>query len=225
MPRSLLVALLTMVVFAAGYEARVWTERQLPLPPPPPPGGEFATPSRPAGVQAGQGRPGGPHQPHNRAELAAEIEKLGPQIDQFRARLQQVDSEYDSGLLAVLTADQVERYNHRYHRHLGGSQRPRHSSDNLRPISDEEITWRLDRPLWPALERITVEGRLADLTGQLQLTSGQQAAIRRLMLRRRQEFLDLMDRFPPPTLILTELAPVAQRLAVGQAPGSDSKQP
>lgn len=209
--RALLIALATVVVFAAGFFARVWTERQLPLPAPLPPGGEFSAPA--------SGRP--VYRGPSRAELAADIERLRPQIQTFRERLGRIDAEFDASLKAILTPAQRERYAER-HRHHGGESRGPHAP-NTRPLTDQQIMMLRDRPLWNALDHISVQMKAADLAKDLQLDDAQRAEVLRLLVRRRDEFLALVDSVPPPSLMLSGLAPVAQRLA----PGSDAgaKQP
>jgi hypothetical protein len=214
MQRRVLIALLTVFVFGAGYLARVWTERQLPLPPPLTPGGEFASSQTPAP---------GPMPPVDRAKLSAEIEQLKPQIDEFRKRLRAIDAEFDHNLQAILTPDQLSRYLDRKRRRANDP-RQLHSADP-RPLTDAQIMMLHEQPLYAALDHISLELTLDDLNNDLKFDDAQRAKIHDLLLKRREEFIMLVDDTPPPSLILSRLASVAQRLAAGSGAAPDAPKP
>src|ERR1043165_5306011 len=89
MTQRVFVAVLTVVVFLAGYSVRMVTERGEPLPPPPAAlAREFATASSPA--------PGGKNKAEvDRAKIVAEIQKLRPQIEAYSAQVQEIYADWD----------------------------------------------------------------------------------------------------------------------------------
>ena len=70
MKQRVLVALLTVLVFAAGFAARMWTESDRPLPPPP-----AALMSEVLGTQPAEKKSQNAPKPYNRAQLVADIGK------------------------------------------------------------------------------------------------------------------------------------------------------
>ncbi len=214
MQRRFFIALLTVVVFGAGYFARVWTEGQVPLPPPLEPGGEFV----PAPQSAAAKSPASHHKLPTRKQLAAEIECLKPQIDMFRRRLHGIDVEFDHNLRAILTPEQRERFAER-ERRRHNDPRELHSQGPL--LTDRQIMMLHEQPLYAALDHISLSLKLTELNKDLNFTPAQRHQVRDLLLRRRDEFLALVDSVPPPSLILSRLAAVAQRI---EAPsGSDQR--
>jgi hypothetical protein len=202
------VFLLSVLAFGAGFGARIWVDDTRALPPPPAPGGEFV------GNRQNAPGPGGGHHP-SRADLAAEIERLRPQIDIYRKSMDQIDSDFEHDLLAVLTPAQQDRYNERHKRRTDPrSPRP----ESTRPLTDEEIMRLRDRPLWSALDHVSVQWKLDDLDRDLKFDDAQLPKVRDLLTQRRDKFLKLIDSVPPPSLTLSRLAPAVQRLAEPTTP-------
>jgi hypothetical protein len=214
MQRRLLIALLTVLVFGAGYFARVWVEREVPLPPPLTPGGEFTpSPSAEPSAQA----PVVYHLP-TREQLTKEIDRLRPQIDLFRTRLHHIDSEFDRDLLAILTPEQRAEFTARERRRR---EDPRQVHSKGPELTDEQVAMLYHQPLYAALDHISLTLKLDELNKDLDFTPEQRRQVHALLLRRREEFLALVDTVPPPSLILSRLASVAQRLA--GAPGAPAQ--
>src|SRR3954469_7711328 len=106
--QRLLIALLPVVVFGAGYGARMWNEHERPVPPPPATlGAEFSHALTPPKA----GEPKDPQrvsrdQPIDRAKLVSDIEHVRPQVESYRKQLEAIDAEYNKGLMAILTPEQ-----------------------------------------------------------------------------------------------------------------------
>ena len=98
MTQRLLVAFLTVLVFASGFAARVWTESKRPLPPPPVAlGAEFApsaTPAAPLPVDEKK-------LAERRAQIISDISQLGPQIAMYHARMDELDACFERADLVL----------------------------------------------------------------------------------------------------------------------------
>jgi hypothetical protein len=217
MRQFLPIAGLSVLVFAGGYGVRIWVDQTRPLPPPPQMGGEFADGTRAPLPPT----PNGSWTAPNRAELSANIEHLRPQIDAFRTGLHEMDVEFDKGLQALLTPAQHDFYLERRRRMAAAQGSHPHATG---PLTDQEIVWLRDRPLFNAVEHISVQWKLDDLDKDLKFDAGQREKVRDLLTQRRDKFIVLVDNVPPPSLALSSLAPVAQRLAEAKAaPVADAK--
>jgi hypothetical protein len=203
MKRCLLIVVTTVLVFLAGFESGVWTERSRPLPPPP---GTFL------GEFGGKGPPGGgapSHQPPiNRGELIAQIASLGPQIDAYKSQLAQINSGFDSGFKALLNPDQLAKYDTRSKRHSDmNKEREYHY------LSDEEINrYTRQQPAMQAFRIVVLTWELSILTKELKLDPSQQAQTLALLRDRREKFIALVDSTPPPSIMLSRLASQVKNL-------------
>jgi hypothetical protein len=211
------IAILTVLVFGAGYAARLWTERNRPVPPPPAAlGSEFTRQEAPPPADKKDGKRS---EGVDRASLTREIEKARPQIDAYRARLQELDAELDRGLIFILTGEQREKYIARQKRieERRLSREAKQAADPA-PLSDEQILRLQQVPLFNVLWSITVTARLERLDRDLNLDAAQEAKARELLMARRDKFLALVDSSPPPTVSLSELATRTRKLG-DPAPG------
>lgn len=206
MKQRVLIALLTILVLGAGYLAGVWTERHsCKVPKPPALLGELAPEKRK--VTSAPATP-----PANAAELAAEIERLRPEIDQFRERMDQIDREMDRDIMAILRPDQKPVFEKmiKYYADL------RNKEDTElkvpQPLTAEEINRLKQKPLYKMLSIVVVPMRVQWNVRDLKLDDTQREQLRKILVERRQKFLDLVDSSPPPSLTLSQLASVAQRL-------------
>ncbi|HEY1763400.1 MAG TPA: hypothetical protein VGF85_00665 [Opitutaceae bacterium] len=206
-----LAALLTAVVFAIGFGAGVWEDRHQPFPRPP--GGmlgEFAI---------GHGPPGHAPQPVNRAQLIEQIDSIRPQMEAFRARITEIYSEFDRDVDTVLTSNQKEIYERRFRsqRSFAPSHPP--PPENDRPLSDEQIEQLLQRPFRSLAFLVVVPMTLDRMSTELNLEDAQRQKVKDLLRVRREKFIELVDGSPPLSLMLSRLAPIAQRLSgPGKAP-------
>lgn len=209
MKQRLLVSLLTVLVFAAGFGARVWTEHEQPLPPPPVVGGEFTAP------QAGEKKPA-PNlgKPYNRAELVAEIEKLRPQVDAYRSQIDAIDNEYEQAFAKILNPEQRKIYDKKVAEMLKrrADREAKEASAPPPPLSDEEIAKLRQRPFESVFWRVCTTAKLEQLTHDFKLDAEQQVRERELLFTRRDKFLALLDSTPVPTIRMTSLAPLVQRV-------------
>ena len=208
MKQRVLIALLTVLVLGAGYLAGVWTERHAcKVPPPPALLGELSTTKRPLPAKNATPVPA-----PNAAQLASEIERLRPQIESFRARLEEIDHEMDHDIDAILTPAQRELFAAMI-KHFAELRAKEDATNTLKtPLTGEEITALQQKPLYKMLSIVVVPLRLEWNVHDLKLDDEQREKLRVILLARREKFLALVDSSPPPSLTLSRLAPAAQRL-------------
>jgi hypothetical protein len=199
-----LAALLTAVVFAIGFGAGMWAERHRPFPPPP--GaffGEFGA-RRGAAARA--------QQPVNRAQLLEQIDAIRPQMEAFRARAAEIYAEFDRDIAVVLSPEQQAVYEKRF-RSQRGALGPGGPSADDKPLSDAQIEMLLQRPFRTLAYFVVVPMTLDRMATELRLDETQRGKVRDLLHARREKFIELVDSSPPLSLMLSRLAPIAQRLA------------
>jgi hypothetical protein len=210
MRERFLAALLTLAVFAAGFGAGLWAERHRPLPPPP--GafmGEF-------GAHPG-GHPSRP--PVNRADLLDQIGRLGPQMETFRSSMTEIYAQFDRDIEAILSPEQKDAYAKRFKAHRGFGPPPEIAADD-KPLSDDQIDRLLQLPFRTLAFFIVTPMTLERMSNELKLDETQRDKVRDLLRVRREKFIELVDSAPPPSLMLSRLAPLAQRL--GTPPNPDA---
>jgi hypothetical protein len=220
--QRLLIAALTVVVFAAGFMARMWTERDRPVPPPPVSlGEEFKTPRGPQTAES-KAKDRSSKDAVNRSRLIADIEKVRPQIEAYRKRIDEIDGEFDRDFMAILSAEQRERYLARQKRMAEGrAKRDAREAADTSPLSDEQILRLQQFPLFDVLWKVAITARLERLTRDMKLDEAQVAKSRALLITRRDKFLLLVDNAPPPTITLSELARQTRKLAEPGAPAQE----
>ncbi|HEY1793092.1 MAG TPA: hypothetical protein VGG34_09255 [Opitutaceae bacterium] len=205
----LLAALLTLAVFGAGFGAGIWAERHRPFPPPP---GRFLE-------EFGGRTAHGPRPPINRAELSDELAKVKPEMDSFRTRVQELNAEFDRDIEPVLTADQRRVYEKRFRDHRG--QLPPEVGTGSSTLTDLQIEILLQRPFRSLAFFVVLPMTLERMSNDLKLDDTQRDKVRDLLRVRREKFIELVDSVSPPSLMLSRLAPLANRLGAGpgqQAP-------
>jgi hypothetical protein len=206
MRERLLAAVLTVAVFAAGFGAGLWVERHRPLPPPP--GGYMSEYDRGA-------RHGGDHPapaPANRAQLLEQIAQIGPQMETFRTRIQDIYAQFDRDMDTVLTDQQKALYESRFR-----SQRtygpPKDIAKTTGPLTDAQIEQLLQRPFRTLAFFVVIPMTLDRMTTELKLDDAQRARVKDYLRIRREKFIELVDGSPPLSLMLSRLAPIAQRIS------------
>lgn len=211
MKQRLLVLVLVLAVLGAGLVTGMWIERQRPVPPPPAKlMSELTFPARKL-IPATQMQLIKLQPAVNRTELARALTELKPQIDAYRARLEAIEAEFDAGLAAVLTPAQRAAYAEA----RGGIQDRQaraNALDPAPPLSTETILALQNRPTYNVVNMVVIDLKLDWLTRHLELTPAQVDSVRDLLRQRREKFLALVDSTPPPSLMLSDLATVAQRL-------------
>lgn len=218
MKQLLLITGLTAAVFTLGYTAGRWVESTGPVPAPPAPlMGEFSSKRSPA---PGDTRAPAARAPLNRAQLVAEIGRLRPQIDSYRQRIETLDSEFDRELSTQLTPEQQATYaasqKRRAERMAKGAAEV---ASAPAPLTNDEIDQLRQRSLFGVLWMVAPTMKHDSLVKDLKLDAEQQAKARELLRQRREKFLAIVDSTPPPSILLSRLAPAAQRLATEPAKG------
>ena len=205
-----LAILLTLAVFSAGLGAGLWAERHRPLPPPP--GslmGEF-------GDRPGQGRAQVRREkpPINRAELSEQLARLKPEMEAFASRVNEIYQQFDREMEDVLKPEQRAVYAKKFRDHRGRSGVP-----DAGPLTDDQIDQLEQRPFRMLAYFVVIPMTLERMANELKLDEVQRGRVKDLLRVRREKFIELMDNSPPPSLALSRLAPVAQRLSMPAAPG------
>lgn len=207
MTQRVFVAVLTVLVFLAGYCARLWTEPRQPMP---------AAPADLAKEYAGVVKPAGgkkAEQQLDRAKLVAEIHKLRPQIEAYSARVDEINAEFDREFVLLLTPEQREKFV--ANRKKWAERDAKRLADRA-PLSDEDIQRAKERPLTWIYWQVTLTPMLESLTKDYKLDATQQTGARALLALRRNKFLALFDSTPHPNIRLSRLAPLIERV---MAPG------
>jgi hypothetical protein len=196
-----LAALMTLAVFTVGFGAGTWAERHRPFPAPPAAFmGEFGAKRAPAAPAQ--------NPPVNRAQLLEQIEKIRPEIDSFREHTDEIYAQFDRDMLTVLTPDQDAAYLKKF--------RPQHApqpQDEDKPLSDEEIERLLQRPFRTLAYFVVLPMSLDRMVTELKLDDAQRDKVKDFLRVRREKFIELVDSVSPPSMMLSRLAPVAQRLS------------
>ncbi|HUR56901.1 MAG TPA: hypothetical protein VM029_04270 [Opitutaceae bacterium] len=206
MTQRVFVAILTVVVFLAGYSTRMLTDRGQPVPPPPAAlTRELATSPRAPG-EKGKGDV-------DRAKIVAEIQKLRPQIEGYTTAVQEIYADFDREFAQILTAPQRDKFVLNQKKRADSAAK---RSANRAPLSDEEIMRERDRPLTDIYRMVTVTTSLEWMTKEYGLDANQQASVRQLLALRRNKFVALFDATPHPYIRLSRLASMIERVTPAQ---------
>ena len=204
------IALLTIIMFGAGYGARVWSEHmRCTVPPPPALLGELSNSTSQTTTNP---KSTSPERPPNAARLAAEIERIRPGIEAFRARMEEIDDQMDRDVVALLRPDQMPRWEKVLKRRVEYREKEEAGITDDRLLTAAQISSLQQRPLYKLLAVVVVPQKLEWLVGDLKLDDMQKEKVREILRVRRDKFLALVDASPPPTLTLSRLAPLAKQL-------------
>jgi hypothetical protein len=210
MTSRVFIASLTVVMFGAGYGARVWMERsRCTVPPPPALLGELST-TKPAATP--NPKTATPDRPPNAAKIAAEIERLRPGIEEFRARMDEIDAQMDREVVALLRPDQMQHWERVLKRRVEYREKEEAGISADRLLTAEQIASLQQRPLYKLLAVVVVPQKLEWLANDLKLDDAQKEKAREILRIRREKFLALVDSSPPPSLTLSRLTPLAKQL-------------
>jgi hypothetical protein len=202
MTQRVFVGILTVVVFLAGYFTRGVIERRDPVPPPP---AALARELEPAAAS-----PDGKKTDRvDRAKLVAEIQKLRPQIEAYTTQVHEIYAEFDREMALLLTPAQREKFAANQKRRADSAAK---RAANRALLSDEELMRERDRPLTDIYRMVTVTPSLEWMTKEYGLDATQQAAVRQLLGLRRNKFVALFDATPHPSIRLSRLASMTERL-------------
>jgi hypothetical protein len=203
MTQRIFVALLTVVVFVAGYAARIWTEPRAAIPPAP---AALATEyARSNGAPADKKH----DRQLDRAKLVAEIQQLRPQIESFTTQVQEIDAEFDREFVQLLRPDQREKF---FQNQKKWADRVAKRLAKRDPLSDQDIQREQERPMTWMYWQVTVTPRLDGLTKEYNLDAAQQTSTRALLTLRRNKFIALYDGTTHPSVRLSRLAPLIERV-------------
>jgi hypothetical protein len=207
MRQFLAIASLSVLAFAAGYGVRIWVDHTQPLPRPPEAfGAEFSAAKPPVATAI----PVAPDRVLNRAELAAQIERLKPQMETYHTRMNEINADFELNFTAILTPEQ----NAVHQAHLAAVAPRAARPVDTALLTDEQISGLLQRPLMNMFRNVALQLKVESLNKEItNLTPDQQEKVMDLLRRRREKFLALVDSVPPPSLYLLNLAPAVQRLA------------
>jgi hypothetical protein len=203
MTQRVFVTLLTVGVFLAGYFARAWTDRREAVPPAPAAlAKEYSRGESTASNKKSDSR-------LDRAKLIAEIQKLRPHIEAYSTQLDEIQGEFERELLHFLTPAQRDKF--------AVNQKKRSERDAKRqadrsPLSDEDIQRAKDRPLTSIYWNVVVTPHLEWLTKEYSLDANQQTQVRALLALRRNKFIALLDSTQHPSIRLSKLAPLIERM-------------
>ena len=206
------IPLLVALAFSAGFAARMWTERERGLPLAPTPGTEFVRASQPVGTETQAGVAASPAPGLDRAKLIHEMDKMRPQIDVYRKRIEEIAKEFDEKFVAILNAEQRAHWEERQKMHAANRQKREAEEASGTPLSDAQIETLRRQPLWNALWNVAINWRLDFLCKEYKLDEEQRADACGLLKTRRENFLSLVDSTPPPSISYSELARQAQKL-------------
>lgn len=204
MNQRVFVAVLTVAVFVAGYVARLWTEPRSTVPPAPAAlAKEYARTSSTSADKKGD-------QQLDRAKLLADIQKFRAQILAYSTQVDEINAEFDREFVQLLNSAQREKFM--------ANQRKKAERDAKRaadrsPLSDEEIQRAKDRPLTSTYWNVVVTPHLEWTTKEYSLDASQQTSVRALLALRRNKFIALYDATPHPSIRLSKLAPLIERVA------------
>ena len=214
MKLRLLIALLTILVFAAGFGASIWTERYCPLLPPPVSLlGEVRDRNFDVRLPLNEAS--------TIAQINAEIERVKPEIDAFRHNLDALNHEFHQKIDALLTPAQHQKFEEMHKRYE--ERRAERANSSLPTVESSPsggATLKLPvfaEPIEGMTAAIVVPLTLDHLTIELQLDEQQRAAVHQLLLERREKFLALIDSTPPPSIGLNRLLPIINKLAAPPA--------
>ena len=216
------IVIFTAAVFGAGYGARVWIANDATVPPPPVAiGTEFthgpgsaAAATDPKNAK----RPAPNSQPLDRPKLMGEIQRYSSNIKSYQARLDELDANFDRGLLPLITDEQRGCYATLQKRWAERRAKGEAAiAAETAPLSDEQIFRLQQRPLYGVLGSVSVTMRFDQLKKELKLTADQEPKVRTLLRARREKFLDLVDATPPPSITLSQLARHAEKISTDPA--------
>jgi hypothetical protein len=210
MKQRILIALLTVVVLGAGFGAGRWAERTAcKVPPPPQLLGELST-GKPATNHTGPATP-----TPDVAKIAAQLQQLGPEVERFRLRMLELDRELDRDIDEILRPDQREVFHKIVKKYADLRAQEDAEWDLTTPLTSEEVVSLQQKPLYKMLAIVVVPMRLEWNVKDLNLDETQKEQLREILVKRRNKFIELVDSSPPPSLMLSRLAPMARRLQQG----------
>ncbi|HTZ22344.1 MAG TPA: hypothetical protein VMC06_15785 [Opitutaceae bacterium] len=222
---------LTVAGFGAGLGAGYWMSHTCtPMPPPASVFSEFRDITR-AGPSLASTRP------ELWREINAELEKLRPEMDAFRKKIQAIDGEFITRFETILQPEQRQKLADLQKRRDPGREASKgrepgkEPAPAAKPAAAPASEAPKSNPPAPRSERAPrviyeSDGLVSQMvflpmtverfTQQLGLDATQQAKLRELLLVRRTKFLELVDATPPPSLQLLRIADIIRKAGAEQ---------
>jgi hypothetical protein len=201
MNKGFVVALATLIGFAAGTFAGSWMQRTQPVPPPP--AGGVLSELRDAPLNSSPENPDAP-QPSGQPLPDEALRQMKAEIDAFKKKVDPIKLEFRTQLEALLSPVQRERLK-------AMSEKPPAPKPDAKEKADPAKDWRyrIYDGMDSTITLVVIPFTLARLNEELGLTYAQREAVHQLLIQRREKFLALVDATPPPSFNLGKLAPQA----------------
>jgi hypothetical protein len=132
-------------------------------------------------------------------------------MESFTARITEIYLEFDRDIYPILTAQQKAKYDKDFKARRGFGPPPGIPADDSR-LSDEQIEQLMQRPFRTLAYFVVLPMTLERMSSDLKLDDAQRDKVKDYLRVRREKFIELVDTAPPPSLTLSRLAPLAQRL-------------
>jgi hypothetical protein len=201
MNKGFVVALATLIGFAAGTFAGSWMQRTQPVPAPPAGGvlGEL----RDAPLNSVPENPDAP-KPSGQPLPDEALRQMKAEIDAFKKKVEPIKLEFRTQLEALLTPVQRERLK-------AMSEKPPAPKPvaGEKPDPAKDWRYRVYDGMDTTITLVVIPFTLARLNEELGLSYAQREAVHQLLIQRREKFLALVDSTPPPSFNLGKLAPQA----------------
>jgi hypothetical protein len=201
MNKGFVIALTTLIGFAAGTFAGSWMQRTQPVPPPP--AGGILSELRDAPLNSAPENPDAP-KPSGQPLPDEALRQMKIEIDAFRKKVEPIKLEFRTQLEALLTPVQRERLKAIIERPPAPKPDPKEKAD---PAKDWR--YRLYDGMDSTITLVVIPFTLARLNEELGLSYAQREAVHQLLIQRREKFLALVDNTPPPSFNLSKLVPEA----------------
>lgn len=202
MNKGFVIALATLIGFAAGTFAGSWMQRTQPVPPPPTGVlGEL----RDVPLNSAPENPDAP-KPSGQPLPDEALRQMKAEIDAFKAKVEPIKTEFRTQLEALLTPVQRERLKAMTERPPTPAPAP---GSKAKPDPAKDRRYRMFDGLDSTITLVVIPFTLARLTEELGLSYAQREAVHQLLIQRREKFLALVDSTPPPSFNLGKLAPQA----------------
>lgn len=192
MSKILPFILTTLIGFAVGICAGIWIKRTPTIPPPP-----AAVLDELKDAPIGSGNPA----PAYDARREEAFRQIRAEMDEFKTKCDAIKSSLRAQMEPILTPEQRERMKR-------WRERP---STPAPPPGKQPSPPPGRRNFWEGFDSVMtivmVPFSLERFTESLDLTAEQKTAVHKLLLERREKFMELVDATPPPSFKLLKLAP------------------
>lgn len=190
--------LTTAIGFAVGILAGIWIKQHPCIPPPP-----AAVLDELKNAPMGSGNPA-PQTAVNNPNYEQALQQIKEEMDDFRKKVDTIKSSVRSQMDPILTPEQLERVR-KWRERPAPPRRP--SDPPPAPGSRGRSARSFYENLDSAMTIIMVPFSLERLDDSLKFSPEQKEAVRKLLIERREKFLELVDETPPPSFKLLKLAP------------------